>query len=52
MIKKKYNKKLHVHFHSGLGKMIENVLSLTQYEIYTSFFENTLFSWVTPLGRE
>ncbi len=34
-----YNKKAHVLFHSGLEKIIENGLSLTQYYNSTTFFE-------------
>ena len=38
-----YNKKAHVLFHSGLEKMIENGLSLTQYYNSTTFFEIFFF---------
>ena len=34
-----YSKKAHALFHSGLEKMIENGLSLTQYYNSTTFFE-------------
>ena len=36
-------KKANIRLRSGLEEIIENVLFLTQYEIYTYFFENTHF---------
>ena len=42
-------KKANIQFRSGLEEIIENVLFLTQYEIYTSFFENTHFYCIIPV---
>ena len=44
-------KKHMLPFHSGLEEMIENVPSLTQYEIYISFFENTQFTSTLSLSH-